>query len=130
MLDQTVFLLIYFSLYFIIIIQQLNRNLKKSLNEKTVLNLDELHKRIASIQKMIKKANNLLSPCLLIIIIFYTFCLIIICYFAQKSLQSESRLPLTPLTFYLILTSVRLLICCIFVDRMNNKVSYLIIIFL
>ena len=37
MLDQTVFLLIYFSLYFVIIIQQLNKNLKISLNEKTVL---------------------------------------------------------------------------------------------
>jgi hypothetical protein len=125
LVDQTGFLLIYFSLYVTSIIQEFNEKLKQSFSRtNSVYNFKELRNTIVNTQKIINKINRILSPCLLLIFSLNTFCIVFFCSFLHKSFVTDSQLPINIFLHYSIMTAIRLLVCCVFVDRMNQKVSY------
>jgi hypothetical protein len=125
LLDQTGFLLIYFSLYVTSIIQQFNVKLKHSFSSRNcVYNFKQLRNTIANTQKTINKINRILSPCLLLIFSLNTVIIIFFSSFLLKSFATDSQLRKNIFLPYVIMTTIRLLVCCVFVDRMNQKVSY------
>ena len=125
MSDQTGILLIYLSHYISIIIAELNEYIEKSFElEINDIDFDYLYEKITKIQKLIKRANSLLSPCLIITFMFNLFFLMFIAFFIQHSPLTESKFNLKnfwPLIFIFV---VRIFIWCLFVDKMNEKVCF------
>jgi hypothetical protein len=94
LLDQTGFLLIYFSLYVTSIIQEFNAKLKHSFSSRNyVYNFKQLRNTIANTQKIINKINRILSPCLLLIFSLSTVIIIFFCSNLHKSFATGSQLP-------------------------------------
>jgi hypothetical protein len=124
--DQTQFLLIYFSLYVTSIIQEFNSKLKHSFSSTNcVYNFKQLRNTIVNTQKIINKINHILSPCLLLTFSLSTVIIIFFCSFPYKSLATDSQIQGNIFLPYSIMIATRLLLCCVFVDRMNQKVSYI-----
>jgi hypothetical protein len=124
--DQTQFLLIYFSLYVTSIILEFNTKLKDSFSSiNCVYNFKELRNTIVNTQKIINKINRILSPCLLLTFSLRTVGIIFFCSSLYKSFADDSHLPVNFYLSILIMKVTRLLVCCVFVDRMNQKVSYI-----
>ena len=121
--NQTGLLLIYLSHYISIIIQELNDTIKKSFEfESKEVDFDEFYERIIRIQKYIKRANSLLSPCLIVVFMLNIFFLITFGFFIQISSDSETYFNYTFVCPIASVFALKIFIWCLFVDRMNQKV--------
>ena len=117
--DSTGFLLVYFSLYFSIIFEQLDKSIREGQNFRQI---DEWFITIASLQKQIKIANSLLSPCLLIIFTYSMIFLILFWVLIQNLVDYDSKFSIQNVWPLLVIYVIRLFIWCLFVDQMNQKV--------
>ena len=127
MTDQTGLLLVYLSHYISIIIQELNESIKKSYEMTTNdINFDELYEKITKIQKLIKRANRILNPCLILMFILHIFFLISIGFFIQNSSKSLSKgnFSYEYTSSLILIFALRMLTWCLFVDKLNQKVNF------
>ena len=122
MADTITFLLIYFSNYITIAVEELNASLKDKF-KKNEIDFDGIHQTIIKIQKIIKKANNLLSPCLILVFITNIFFIVTFWFLIENMADHAMQNKFIKLIPLLSLYIIRLFFCCMFVDRMNVKVT-------
>ena len=123
MTDSTGFLLVYFSVYFSLILDQLKTTIENIIEEKEDFSkIDEWLITIAKIQKQIKIANNLLSPCLINIFSFSILFIIIFWSLIHSLVDYNSNFSIRTLWPLIAIYVIRLFIWCLFADNMNQKV--------
>ena len=125
MADQTGLLLMFFSYFISIIIEELNQSIKNTTKlETNEIDFDDIYEKITKIQKIIKRVNSLLSPCLLLMFVLNIFFLITIGYFVQNYSDSLVSFTIKDVWPIILVHSLRMFFWCLFVDKMNQKVCY------
>ncbi|CAG2110009.1 unnamed protein product [Medioppia subpectinata] len=117
MTDSTGFLLIYFSYYLTLIIVEFTQSIRRS----DAGNVDDVRRQVVRIETMIKVANRLLNPCLLLVFTINMFILIIFCFLIHNLINIESKFSVRVVWPLLVIYAVRMFVWCVFVDRLNQK---------
>lgn len=121
MADTIIILLIYLSTYVSTIIEELNNGLKDQLKNNEI-DFEGIHKTICKLHKIVKKANIILSPCLILVFVLNISFVVAFAYLYQNLIDEDFREHTYIMIPLLSLYSMRLFFCCLAVDRMNVKV--------